>query len=229
DVGFDSVFVGIETPNEAGLAEVSKHHNLGRDMKADVRQMQRAGLQVQAGFIVGFDSDTPTTFERVTEFIQSTGIATAMVGLLQAIPGTRLYERLKKHGRLVELGSGYDVNGMTNIVPVMDLELLRDGYKKLMRRLYSPNDYYERVKVFLNVYEIRKLRIRWSIKYQLRQWLAFAKASVQLGMLSQERNEYWKLLLWTLLRRPRAFSLAVTLAIYGYHFRLSSEQCLEWG
>jgi radical SAM superfamily enzyme YgiQ (UPF0313 family) len=227
EVGFDSVFVGIETPSEAGLAECSKQHNLGRDMKADVLRMQRAGLQVQAGFILGFDSDTPSSFERLTEFIQSTGIATAMVGLLQAIPGTRLHARLKRTGRLVELGSGYDVNGTTNIVPIMDLTVLRTRYAELLRRLYSPGHYYQRVRLFLRVFEIPKLRIRWNFRYQLRQWLAFAHASIRLGIAGKERAEYWKLLLWTLLCRPRAFSLAVTLAIYGYHFRISSEQCLQ--
>jgi radical SAM superfamily enzyme YgiQ (UPF0313 family) len=226
-VGFDSVFVGIETPSEDCLAECSKQHNLGRDMKGDVRRLQEAGLQVQAGFILGFDSDTASSFERLTEFIQSTGIATAMVGLLQAIPGTRLHERMKLSGRLVEQGSGYDVNGTTNILPVMDLAVLRARYAELLRRLYSPKDYYERVTLLLRVFRIPKLRIRWNVRYQLRQWLAFAHASVRLGIAGKERVEYWKLLLWTLIRRPRAFSLAVTLAIYGYHFRRSSEHCLQ--
>ena len=221
--GFDMVFVGIETPNEESLAECSKRHNLGRDMKSDVRRMQRAGLQVQGGFIVGFDSDTISTFERLTEFIQSTGIVTAMVGLLQAIPGTRLYERLKRAGRLVEQASGYSVDGTTNVVPVMDLALLRARYAKLLRRLYSPKSYYQRIRTFLRSYEMPRLRIRWSLRYQLRQWRAFVLAACHLGIAGKERVEYWKLLLWTVLRRPRAFSLAVTLAIYGYHFRLTSE------
>jgi radical SAM superfamily enzyme YgiQ (UPF0313 family) len=225
-VGFDSVFVGIETPSQESLAECSKRHNLGRDMRADVRRMQKAGLQVQAGFIVGFDSDTASTFDRLTEFIQSTGITTAMVGVLQAIPGTRLHERLKGSGRLVELGSGYDVNGTTNIVPIMDLSVLHTRYRELISRLYSPRNYYQRVKLFLGIYEIPRLRIRWDLQHQLRQWFAFASASVRLGVAGQERFEYWKLLFWTMFRRPRAFSLAVTLAIYGYHFRISSERCL---
>jgi radical SAM superfamily enzyme YgiQ (UPF0313 family) len=221
--GFDMVFVGIETPNEESLAECSKRHNLGRDMKSDVRRMQRAGLQVQGGFIVGFDSDTISTFERLTEFIQSTGIVTAMVGLLQAIPGTRLYERLKRAGRLVEQASGYSVDGTTNVVPVMDLALLRARYAKLLRRLYSPKNYYQRIRTFLRSYEMPRLPIRWSLRYQARQWWAFVLAGCRLGIAGKERVEYWKLLLWTVLRRPRAFSLAVTLAVYGYHFRLTSE------
>src|SRR5512133_825608 len=223
DVGFDSVFVGIETPNEASLAECNKHNNLGRDLKADVRRIQQAGLQVQAGFILGFDADTPSTFERLSEFIQTTGIATAMVGLLQAIPGTRLHERMRQTGRLVEKASGYDVNGTSNIVPVMDPSVLRLGYADLLRKLYSPKQYYQRVRQFLKVYGIPKLRIRWSRLYQVRQWWAFAMASLRLGIVGKERFEYWKLLFWTLFHSPRAFSLAVTLAIYGYHFRVSSD------
>lgn len=226
-VGFDSVFVGIETPNEAGLAECSKHNNLGRDLKADVLRMQQAGLQVQAGFILGFDSDTPSSFDRLMEFIQSTGIVTAMVGLLQAIPGTRLYERLNEAGRLVEFGTGYAVNGTTNIVPVMDLAVLRSSYVELLERLYSPKCFYERVKCFLRVYEVRNLRVRWEFWHQFEQWLAFMKASLRLGIVGKERFEYWKLLIWTLFRKPSAFSLAVTLAIYGYHFRISYENCLR--
>jgi radical SAM superfamily enzyme YgiQ (UPF0313 family) len=226
-VGFESVFVGIETPDEVGLAECSKLHNLGRDLKADIKRMQQSGLQVQAGFILGFDSDTPASFDRLMEFIQTTGIVTAMVGLLQAIPGTRLYQRLKAAGRLLELGSGYDVNGTTNIVPVMNLAVLRAKYADLLGRLYSPKYYYERVRRFLSVYESPSVRIRWELRYQLQELRAFALASFRLGILGRERLEYWKLLLWTLFRNPRAFPLAVTLAIYGYHFRVSYENCLR--
>jgi radical SAM superfamily enzyme YgiQ (UPF0313 family) len=225
--GFDMVFVGIETPNEESLAECSKRHNLGRDMSADVRRLQRAGLQVQGGFILGFDSDTPSSFARLSEFIQSTGIVTAMVGLLQAIPGTRLYERLRQAGRLVERLSGYDVDGTTNIVPAMDLGLLHDGYAELLRRLYSPRVYYQRVRVFLRTYRVPRLQFRWEPRYHLQQWRAFLLAALRLGIGGKERFEYWKLLLWTAFRRPRAFSLAVTFAIYGYHFRRTCEAYLD--
>ena len=225
--GFDMVFVGIETPDEVSLAECSKRHNLGRNMIADVRRLQRAGLQVQGGFILGFDSDTPSSFERLMDFIQTSGIVTAMVGLLQAIPGTRLYTRLKQAGRLVERFSGYNVDGTTNIVPSMDVGLLREGYAELLQRLYSPRAYYQRVRVFLRTYRMPRLEIRWDLRYQLQQWRAFLLAAVQLGVAGKERFEYWKLLLWTAFRRPRAFSLAVTFAIYGYHFRRTCETYLE--
>jgi hypothetical protein len=150
-----------------------------------------------------------------------------MVGLLQAIPGTRLHERLRRAGRLVEMASGYDVNGTTNIVSVMEPSLLRSRYAELLHRLYSPKEYYQRVRSFLRVYGVPKLRIRWELRHQARQWFAFASASLRLGIAGKERLEYWKLLIWTLFHSPRAFSVAVTLAIYGYHFRVSSDKCLQ--
>jgi radical SAM superfamily enzyme YgiQ (UPF0313 family) len=225
--GFHTVFVGIETPEEASLAECSKRHNLGRDMSADVRRMQRAGLQVHGGFILGFDSDTPSTFQRLTDFIQSTGIVTAMVGLLQALPSTRLYERLKTAGRLVGANSGDNVDGTTNIIPAMDLELLRERYRSVVRGLYSPKVYYRRIRVFLRSYRMPKLDVRWDLRFQLGQFWTFLISVARLGVLGKERIEYWKLLAWTLFRRPRSFGLAVTCAIYGYHFRRTCEAHLR--
>jgi radical SAM superfamily enzyme YgiQ (UPF0313 family) len=222
--GFNMVFVGIETPDAASLAECNKKHNLNRDMVADVKRMQRAGLQVQGGFIVGFDSDTSTSVSRIIEFIQRAGIVSAMVGLLQAMPGTRLHDRMKKAGRLLEeTTSGDNVNGRTNIVPTTDALVLRDQYREGLRRLYSPKPYYERVRTFLREYRLSRSEAPYSIRYEMQQILAFARSVGKLGIVGRERTEYWKLLVWTLFHRPRAFPLAVTLAIYGYHFRKTCE------
>ena len=152
EAGFGTVFIGIETPDEDSLAECSKKQNMNRDLVEDVKRMQRAGFQVHGGFIVGFDSDTPGIFQRQIDFIQKSGIVTAMVGLLQAPPGTRLHERLKRAGRLLEQMSGDNVDGTTNIVPVMSLDTLRDGYKHVLHRIYSPKPFYQRVKTFLREY-----------------------------------------------------------------------------
>src|SRR5512136_1675163 len=147
--GFDTVFVGIETPNEDSLTECSKNQNKGRDLVDSVKRLQRAGLQVQGGFIVGFDSDPPSIFQQQIDFIQKSGIVTAMVGLLQAPLGTRLYERMKQEGRVVSEMSGDNVDGTTNIIPAMNLETLREGYKSIMNHIYAPGPYYQRVKTFL--------------------------------------------------------------------------------
>ncbi len=213
--GFTTVFVGIETPDAAGLAACSKNQNEHRDLVADVKRIQRAGLQVQGGFIVGFDTDTPTIFERQIAFIQQSGIVTAMVGILEALPGTRLFERLKSEGRVSGSTSGDNVDGTTNIVPRMSLDALREGYRRILRHIYSPKHYYQRVKTFLREYRPPKLKGRVT----LADLQAFVRSIVRLGILGRERFHYWKLIAWTLLRRRGQLHVAITLAIYGHHFR----------
>jgi radical SAM superfamily enzyme YgiQ (UPF0313 family) len=219
EAGFDTVFIGIETPNEASLAECGKGQNICRDLIRDVKRIQRFGIQVQGGFIVGFDNDEPAIFSRLVDFIQQSGITTAMVGLLQAPPGTKLYSRLKQAGRLREGISGDNVDGTTNILPAMTLESLHDGYKEILRNIYSPKAYYQRVITFLQEYNLPRTKKPWQIRGFSESLTALFRSIFRLGILGQERFHYWKLFFWTLLRRPRSLPLAVTLAIYGYHFR----------
>ena len=213
--GFDSVFIGIETPDEAGLTECNKRQNKNRDLIESVKIIQRAGLQVQGGFIVGFDSDTPSIFQRQIDFIQKSGIVTAMVGILNAPPGSGLFERMKKEGRLIGLISGDNVDGTTNILPKMGLDTLREGYNSMLRHIYSPEQYYKRVVTFLREY--KRPNIRTPLSFQ--RLMAVPRASIRLGIFGQERFQYWKTLIWTLFRKPKMLPLTITLAIYGYHFR----------
>jgi radical SAM superfamily enzyme YgiQ (UPF0313 family) len=219
EAGFTTVFVGIETPNDAGLSECSKGQNRGRDLVESVKRLQRAGLQVQGGFIVGFDSDSTSIFQQQVDFIQMSGIATAMVGLLQAPYGTRLYERMQREGRLTSHMTGDNADGSTNIVPQMGLEPLREGYRWLMGQIYSPQLYYARVRTFLREYQAPKVKLHLDLEHIL----AFFRSVDQLGIRGAERAHYWTLLLWALFRRPRLFPLAVTLAIYGFHCRMVTE------
>jgi radical SAM superfamily enzyme YgiQ (UPF0313 family) len=215
EAGFNQVFVGIETPEEAGLAECNKRQNQKRNLVADVKRIQRAGLEVQGGFIVGFDSDTPTIFARQIEFIQKSGIVTAMVGLLQAVPGTKLHQRLNVQGRLIGRTTGNNLDGTTNFIPRMNRETLREGYRNLMGHIYAPGPYYQRIRTFLREYTPPKIAGSLNWRY----FMAFLHANVRLGILGRERFQYWGLLIWTFFRRPSHFPLAVTLSIYGYHFR----------
>jgi radical SAM superfamily enzyme YgiQ (UPF0313 family) len=215
EAGFDTVFVGIETPEDASLRECSKHQNRGRDLVADVKRLQRAGIEVQGGFILGFDSDTPTVFQRQVEFIQNSGIVTAMVGLLNAVPQTRLHARLEREGRLLGRTTGNNVDGTINFVPRMDANTLRRGYRNLLEHLYAPGPYYRRVRTFLREYQPPRvaLAIDW------RNLRTFVHSSLRLGVIGRERFHYWHLLAWTAVRRPALLRMAVTLAIYGHHFR----------
>ncbi len=213
--GFRTVFVGIETPNEDSLAECDKMQNKGRDLVDSVKRLQRAGLQVQGGFIVGFDSDTPSIFQQQIDFIQRSGIVTAMVGLLQAPPGTRLYERMQQEERLVDTISGDNVDGSTNIIPKMGLEPLREGYRQLLAHIYAPQFYYERVMTFLREYQPPKVRTYLDPQYLL----ALGRSIFRLGILARGRVYYWRLFFWTLFRRPRLFPTAIMMAICGFHFQ----------
>jgi len=215
EAGFGTVFIGVETPEDAGLAECNKRQNRGRDLIADVRTLQHAGLQVMGGFIVGFDSDTPSVFRRMSEFIQASGIVTAMVGMLSAPSSTRLYDRMKREGRLLGEMSGDNTDGTTNIRPRMGVEALREGYRSILRGIYAPGPYYRRVRTFLHEYRPRKLHAVvdwhhiWALLYSI----------VRLGVIGRERFHYWGLIGWTLVRRPKLIHAAVTFAIYGHHFR----------
>lgn len=213
--GFRTVFVGIETPDEESLSECNKRQNKGRDLVDDVKRLQRAGLEVQGGFIVGFDHDFADIFERQIEFIQRSGIVTAMVGLLQAPPGTRLFNRLREEGRLLSQGSGDNVDGTTNIVPIMDLATLRAGYERILLTIYSPKHYYKRVRTFLREYRAPSAQASLSARHIL----AFFRSIIRLGIVGRERLQYWKLLVWTIFRCPKQFAMAVTFAIHGFHFR----------
>jgi radical SAM superfamily enzyme YgiQ (UPF0313 family) len=222
--GFNTVFIGIETPDENNLAECNKKQNLNRDLVADIHRIQRAGLQVQGGFIVGFDNDNLNTFQHLIDFIQRSGIVTAMVGILQAPIGTQLYARLEKAGRIIRNISGDNVDGSTNIVPAMNINLLTQQYKKLLNYIYSPQAYYQRVTTFLRNYELPKVRVHIDLQVIYDNLSAFIRSIFQLGIFGKERKQYWKLFFWTLAKKPRLFPLAIQFSIYGYHFRKINEQ-----
>jgi len=215
--GFNRVFIGIETPNEESLTECNKYLNKNRDLIACVKKIQDNGFEVQGGFIVGFDNDPPSIFERQISFIQKSGIVTAMVGLLNAPRGTRLYHRLKKEDRLLNDLSGDNTDFSINFIPKMNIEALINGYKKILNTIYSPKHYYKRVITFLKAYKPKPLK--GKIHFNFHNLRAFFKSIWFLGIKGKERFHYWKLISWTLVRRPRFFRLAITLAIYGFHFR----------
>ena len=214
--GFGAVFLGIETPDEDSLTECGKFHNKNRDLVSCVKKIQKKGMEVQGGFIVGFDNDKPSIFERQIQFIQKSGIITAMVGILGALRGTKLYHRLKEERRLLKEASGNNTDCSINFVPKMDEKILITGYKKIVSTIYSPNYYYQRVTNFLK--EHRPL-IKRKIYFHPYYLKAFFRSIWILGMKEKGQIYFWKLLFWTLMRRPRSFPQAIIFAIQGYHFR----------
>ena len=218
--GFKKVFVGFETPSLESLKECRKLQNCGRDLVETVRLLQRAGLEVMGGFIVGFDNDPTDIFQRQFDFIQRSGVVTAMVGLLTALPETRLYRRLIDEGRIETETTGNNTQAALNFRPRLGREFLVNGYRELMKELYQPGNYYRRIRTFLENHRPHGPRLPLS-RGDVR---AFLKSLWLLGVWHRGRLAYWRFCITTLLRRPRLFHVAVELAIIGHHFRRMASQ-----
>jgi len=214
--GFDVVFIGIETPNEESLIECTKSQNQKRDLVASVKKLQEFGLEVQGGFIVGFDNDPESIFQTQIDFIQKSGVVTAMVGLLNAPTGTRLYKRLKGEGRLLSSFTGSNTDFSLNFVPKMNYDKLLSGYKNVLDTIYSPKKYYERIRTFLRVYKPPRAT---AGKVQIYQITAFFKSIWFLGIHGKGKRYYWRLFVSYLLQSPPKFARFIVLSIYGYHFQ----------
>ena len=218
---FHKIFIGIETPSTDSLKECGKKQNVATDFSEAIKTLHQNGLQVMGGFIVGFDSDTESIFEQQIRFIQKIGVVTAMVGILTAMPKTRLWQRLKAENRLLGDATGENTDASLNFIPAMNREVLINGYKRLLSTLYAPNYYYERINTFLRNYNptARGKLVRSDLQ-------AFIKSLWRIGILSRARFEYWKLIIKTVLTKRKALPVAVELAILGRHFQLVAKRTL---
>lgn len=221
--GFSSVFIGLETPSTKSLEECGKIHNKGRDMLKDIKKIQKHGLEVYGGFIVGFDHDDETIFEDQFNFIQEAGIVVATIGLLNALPGTKLYYRLKDENRLTSVSSGDNMDFTTNFVTKINKNLLISEYKKLLLSLYSVKNYYERIFNFLKNFKnkSRKDSTKDLTFYSL---FIFFKSIYLLGIKDKNRFYFWKMFLTCIFKNPGALTSALTQAIYFVHYEKIYEQ-----
>jgi radical SAM superfamily enzyme YgiQ (UPF0313 family) len=221
---FRRVFLGIETPVEESLKAARKGQNTRRDLLDSVHKVQSYGLEVMAGFIIGFDSDPEDIFERQINFIRESAIPLAMVGLLAALPDTQLWRRLKREGRLLQESTGNNTEGTLNYVPRMDPARLIEGYKRVLRTLYSPAEYYGRALDCLarltEEPEPRRGRLTGDVT-------AFVRVVLTLGVRDGGRAEFWRYLRRAATSHRRYFAHAMTLAAMGYHFRKLTESFSE--
>lgn len=217
DAGFTQVFVGIETPNEDSLSECGKNQNTGRDLLACIETIQMHGMEVQGGFILGFDSDPESIFDMLIRFVQQSRIVVAMVGLLNAPRGTRLYQRMQKEQRLLTDFSGDNTDYSMNFTPKMAHDKLVIGYKKVVGSIYGPESYYSRVMRYLETE--RPQLTAHKEKITAADIASFLKSVFRLGVVGKERRWFWRLVIHTLRRDPAQLQKAVTYAVYGHHFR----------
>lgn len=213
DAGFSSVFIGIETPSMEALKECGKAHNQNRDMVQNIKKIHNHGMEVYGGFIVGFDCDDETIFERQLKFIQDTGIVVAMVGLLNAYPGTKLYHRLESENRLTEQSTANNTDFTINFIPKMDKDFLINEYRKLLLSLYDVENYYNRIFNFLKDYK------RYTSGKITRNFvIGFLKEIWHLGILDKNRFYFWKMFLICLFKYPKALPKMLMQTAYFAHF-----------
>ncbi len=225
DAGFQSVFLGIETPDASGLIAANKLQNTRRSLLDSVAIIQSYGMQVMGGFILGFDTDREDIFDRMTDFIQKSGIPIAMVGLLQAMPGTQLFRRLWKEGRILHAGAGNNTSVSLNFLPRMDATKLIEGYRSVLKQIYSSEAYYKRIKLYLSRIQAapgeKRFKEPWLTRANLR---ALVTSIIRQGVFGRQRWSYWKFLASAATRYRHCFGTAMTLAVMGYHFQVMTRR-----
>jgi hypothetical protein len=225
EAGFNKVFLGIETPVAESLLHAHKKQNMTGYLLESVERIQRRGMEVTAGFIIGFDSDPENVFELQADFIERSGIPMAMAGLLLALPKTQLYRRLESEGRIVEETSGNNTHNFSmNFIPVMDRERLVQGYKKLLSHIYSPREYFSRCLTLMS--RMPKGRVGrgafsfWTVLLIVRIFFS----SMIRQIFSPYGARYIKYLAAAVRMKPAMFPKAVKMALFGYHFfRITKE------
>lgn len=222
DAGFRRVFLGIETPVEESLKEAQKGQNTRRDLLESIHKIQRYGMEVMAGFIVGFDNDPEDIFDLQIKFIRESGIPLAMVGLLTALPDTQLWRRLEKEGRLLNVSTGNNTDCTVNFVPRMDLNRLVEGYKNILRNIYSPKEYYSRALNCLSRFHRDRIEPRQTTLVE--DLRAFWNIVFTLGIRDRSRLQFWNYFYQLLRHHTHDFAHGMTLAAMGYHFRQITEK-----
>jgi len=230
--GFFHVFIGIETPDPKLLKTTRKMQNIPGNPLDKLATIRRHGLHVTAGFIVGFDGEERGVFEAQRAFIQGSGIGVAMVGLLQAIPHTQLWRRLKSEGRLLEALSStgnHTVEGL-NFIPkgVMTKREYLESYCELVRRVFEPKAYFERT-----VPALLELRAKVPLGALRRHGLALSavllKETYHFGLRAHAfRLYFWRAFLRILWKRPGAleafiFDCAVFHHLHGHAAHIQRE------
>lgn len=217
--GFSAVFIGLETPSKGSLEECGKFHNKNRNMVQDIKKIHNYGLEVYGGFIVGFDHDDDTIFDTQFNFIQDAGIVVATIGLLNALPGTKLFSRLKAENRLTSDSSGNNMDCSTNFDTKMNKDFLICEYKKLLLSLYSVKNYYDRIFNFLKDYNHNN-----SGDFSLESLALFFKSIFMLGIKDKNRYYFWKMFLKCLFKCPSSLPKVLTQAIYFVHYEKIYEE-----
>ncbi len=212
--GFTAVFIGIESPSAEALKETRKNQNLRRDVVEQVHWLQARGLDVYAGFILGFDEEGPDIFNRMIDLIEKAAIPYAMVGILTALPNTPLYHRLEQEGRLRPDVAG-DQFGLTNVVTRLPAMEMLAGYREVLERLYQPEPYFRRCRENLEHWQPAPGSSRPTTWRDLINALRSVRGQ---GLSGRYVRAYWKHMRWVMRHHPRKLGRALQQAASGHHY-----------
>ena len=217
ECNFKKVFLGIETPDQDSLALTNKFQNTRDPLIESINKITTAGMQVMAGFIIGFDGEKVGAGDRIVQFVEKTSIPMAMFSMLQALPGTALWDRLEKEGRLVK-GSSANINQTTlmNFVPTRDIEQIATEYVDAFSKLYDPANYLKRIfRYYMMLGGVK------NDKSHRPSWKSIRALSMILwkqGVIAQTRFLFWKNLIQVLTKKPQQLEIYLTLCAYLEHF-----------
>ncbi|HNU91181.1 MAG TPA: B12-binding domain-containing radical SAM protein [Spirochaetota bacterium] len=233
EAGFMMVFVGIETPVEESLSLAGKTQNLKGNMLESIRKIQGRGIEVTGGFIIGFDTDPEDIFDRQIGFVRESAIPTAMVGLLMALPNTRLYRRLEAEGRITGLSTGNNTHDVrVNFESKLPPGVLYDGYRRVIREIYGPRAYFDRCLELLRRFPKKKrVNVKKTTYRGKNRLISFLEARALFASLFRQGlswygPEYFRFLAKSLFINPSRFPQAVGMAIEGHHFMTMTGEIL---
>jgi radical SAM superfamily enzyme YgiQ (UPF0313 family) len=225
DVDFRLVFTGLETPEDEVLEKANKKTNMNRSIVEATKKISSYGMVVNAGFIIGFDNENGQTAKRMNTFIQDTGICVAMMGLLYALPNTKLTKRLQQEGRLFEEFSIFTDNntqidqassGLNFITLRPRIDILRD-FVSVLSYIYNPEHYYDRIiRTCLNLKVTNKYK--YNFKKTLKNLRSFSRIVRQVGLNGITGKLFWKMFFTVLIKNPKAIEWGVSLSAMFIHF-----------
>ena len=195
---FGAVFLGIETPDESSLAGSNKKQNLRSSMTESVRKITASGLRVMAGFIIGFDAEKPGAGERIVRFVDEAAIPTAIISMLQALPNTALWHRLKDEGRLRDSPVTVSQTTLMNILPTRPMEEIAREYVDSFWKVYDPLSFMDRTYRHYRILgeapchkKPRKKR-HSKKKIEWREFRALVLLLILQGVVRKTRIAFWR-------------------------------------
>jgi radical SAM superfamily enzyme YgiQ (UPF0313 family) len=216
ECNFKKVFLGIETPDQDSLALTSKFQNTRDPLTESIDKITRAGMQVMAGFIIGFDGEKPHAGDRIVRFVEQTNIPLAMFSMLQALPSTALWNRLEKEGRLLNSSANINQTTLMNFIPTRDIEEIASEYVNAFWQLYDPAAYLNRI--FDYYMKLGAVKNAKSLRPSWKTIRALSLLLWKQGVIAQTRWLFWRNLIQVLIQKPRQLEIYMTLCAYLEHF-----------